>query len=302
MVLGIIAFGVSGVGVAIAASFVVRHWKEVRLLDPLSIKEERERQRREALLQRRFARMNADKIQPLRRLGAHLKRSAMRLYKRTEERLQAFEAMYKNIKHPLAAMAPTIRERMNTLLHEARTLMRDLKWADAERRYLEVLSLDQRQAEAYKGLGQIYLKQRLYPQAKETFEFLSKIKQADDATFAGLAEIAEAETDFKRAEAMRIKAVECNPRQAHRHAQLAQFYLARNEPNKAWPSAKRASDLEPTSAKYLEVSLEVAILLGDRKEARHRYDRLRLVSEDRTKFQSLRERVEALEKGVASKK
>ena len=296
MVVAIIAFLVSGVALVAAGFFLFRHWKEIRLLDPLSIKEERERQKREQLLHRRFSRLNANKLQPLRRFASHLKQSTARFYRRTEERLQSFEAVYKNIKHPFASLAPTTRERINTLLHEARTLLRDLKWAEAERRYLEALSLDQRQAEAYKGLGQIYLKQHLYPQAKETFEFLLKIKQADDATFAGLADIAEAQADDKRAEEMRLKAVEFNSRQAHRHVQLAQFYLARHEPNKAWPSAKRASDLEPGSAKYLEVSLEIAILLGDRKEARHRYDRLRLLSEDRNKMQVWREKVEALEK------
>lgn len=295
MLVSFIAFPVAGISLLALISLFVRHWKEIRLLDPLSIKEEREKKQRDELIHRRFERLHANKIEPFKRLGEKIKRSSARLYHRSYERLQAFEALYKNIKNPFSSVTPTTRERIKTLLREGRALIRDLKWADAERRYVEVLSIDAHQAEAYRGLGEIYLKQKLYPQAKETFEFLIKMKEADDATYTGLAEIAEAEENLQAAEEMRLKAVEYNPRQAHRHAQLATYYLEQGEPIKAWPSAKRASDLEPMSTKYLELSLEVAILLGDRKEARHRYDRLRLLSEDRTRFQSWRDKVEAME-------
>lgn len=295
MIIPILSFVVAILALVWVIMLVRKHWKEIRLLDPLSIKEERERQRREVVLKRRFHRINADSVQPFKRLGERMRRSLHRTYQNTEAKLQAFEDFYKSLKHPFSTVTPTTRERINTLLHEARALIRDLKWADAERRYLEVLSLDPRHAEAYKGLGQIYLKQKVYAQAKETFLFLVKMKSADDATYAGLADVAESENDFAAAEAWRLKAVEFNPRHAHRHAQLAEFYLAHQEPAKAWPSAKRASDLEQMSAKYLELSLEIAILLNDKKEARHRYDRLRLLSEDRGKYQSWREKVEALE-------
>ncbi|HEU0051474.1 MAG TPA: hypothetical protein VFQ60_05480 [Patescibacteria group bacterium] len=301
-IFAIFAFVIAFAALVWVILLVRKHWKEIRLLDPLSIKEERERQRREALLKRRFERLNADKIQPFRRLGEKMKRRVNHFYQKTYARLQAFESFYKNIKHPFSTVTPSTRERISTLLHEARALIRDLKWADAERRYLEVLSLDPRHAEAYKGLGFIYLKQKLFPQAKETFQFLIKMKEADDSTYAGLAEIAEAEEDKSEAESWHLKAVESSPRQAHRHAQLAQFYLDRHELAKAWPSAKRASDLEPLSAKYLELSLEIALQLGDRKEARHRYDRLRLLTEDRTKYQIWKEKVETLETTGESEK
>ncbi len=286
-------------GAFLVALFVVfRHWKEIALLDPNSIKEERERQKREQLILRRLERFRANQIEPMKRVGRGLWQSFAQGYARMEERLKSLEAFYRQTKRPFAAVAPSTRERLIALLGEARSLMRDLKWAEAERRFLEMLSLDARSADAYKGLGAIYLKQKLYEQARETYQFLIKMKRADHATYAGLAEIAEAEGDRARAEQMRLKAVETSPRQPHRHAELAGFYLARGEPAKAWPSAKRASDLEPASAKYLELSLESAILLGDQNEARARLDRLRLLTEDRARYQMWKEKVETL---VASK-
>jgi len=295
MILTIVAFLIAALAFGVAVWILVKHWEEIRLLDPLSIKEEQHRQKRELLIRKRFERIRAEQVQPFQRLGRHLQRVASNTFTRAQERLQTLESFYQNVAHPFSTMAPTMRERVKTLLDEGRALIRDQKWADAERRYLEILSLDDRHAEAYKGLGQIYLKQKLYPQAKETFDFVVKIKKADDTIYASLAEIAEAEPDLARAEAMRLKAVEASPRQAHRHAELANFYLEHQEDAKAWPSAKRASDLEPSSAKYLELSLDLALRMNDVVEARRRYNRLRLLTDDRSRFQHWRERVEGLE-------
>jgi tetratricopeptide (TPR) repeat protein len=295
MITAAIALPLAALGVGVAAYVVIKHWNDLQLLDPDSIKEEQERQSREALIKRRFDRLRADRVEPVKRLGRRLGQSIKKSYQRTYERLQAFEKLYQTAKQPFSTLTPSTRERVKTLLSEARSLMRDLKWADAERRYLEVLSLDTHQVEAYKGLGQIYLKQKLYPQAKETFEFVLKMRKADDVCYAALAEIAEASGDRAKAESMRLKAVEATPRQAFRHAELAQFYLAEQQSAKAWPSAKRASELEPQSAKYLELSLETAIVNGDLKEARQRFERLRLLSEDRSKFQQWRDRIEEMQ-------
>jgi tetratricopeptide (TPR) repeat protein len=295
MFIPILAFVVAAIAFGVVGLLLARRWGEVRLLDPMTIKEEQERKKREAMILRRFERVRADQVLPFRRIGRAIGHGTKNLYRKAYRHLLNVERMYKSAKSPFASMAPSGRERMKTLISEARTLMRDLKWAEAERRLLEVVSMDQHHADAYKLLGQLYLRQKLYPQATETFQFLLKMKKADDATYAGFAEIAEAAGDFTRAEAMRLKAVEVSPRNAFRQAELAEFYVEQKTAEKAWPAIRRACELEPTSAKYLEASLQVALELKDGVEARRRYDRLRLLSDDRSRFQSLREKVEALE-------
>lgn len=296
MVFSLIAFLIAAAAFAVAAYILWHQWEKIRLFDPESLKEEQHRQKRAEVIRRRFERMHADRVQPFKRLGRQMSRAASRSYQSLFERLQAFEAMYKNVKNPLAAMAPSTRDRIKMLLSEGRALARDIKYADAERRYLEVLALDGRQADAYKGLGQIYLKQKLYPQAKETFEFLLKIKKADDGVYAGLAEIAEAEGNWGQAETMHQKAVQASPRQAHRHAELAQYYLDRNQPVHAKEAIAKALDLEKNSAKYTEVALEIALMRKDLREARLRFDRLRVLSDDQSRFQGWREKIDALER------
>jgi tetratricopeptide (TPR) repeat protein len=293
-------FAIAGFILALAALLVAgwiiaRHWKELILLDPRSIKEEREREQREVLIRRRFDRMRTDRFSAVVRLGRRLSSGAKEAYANAYQRLKAFEAVYQNMATPFAAVAPSTRERIKGLLSEARSLARDLKWADAERRYLEMLSIEPRNAEAYQGLGQIYLRQRLFPQAKETFEFVLKIKKADDATYSGLAEIAESEGQLPLAETYLLKASDLNPKSAHRQAELAEWYVAHGQALKAKGFARRAAELEPASAKYAELSLEVALAQKDGAEARKCYERLRLLTEDHRKYQSWKEKIDALE-------
>ncbi len=295
MLLTILAFVIALAALGVAGSILWRKWEKIRLFDPESLREEQHRQKRAELIRRRFERMRADRSQPFRRLGRTIARTASNSYQSLYERLQAFETMYKNVKNPLAAMAPSTRDRIKLLLTEGRALVRDLKFADAERRFLEVLALDERQSDAYKGLGQIYLKQKLYPQAKETYEFLMKLKKLDDSVYAGLAEIAFAEGNVTQTEAMRLKAVQASPRQAFRHAELAEFYLEHGQLDRAKESAAKATDLEKNSLKYTELALEIALARKDLKEARLRFERLRLLSDDQSRIQLWREKLGVLE-------
>ena len=233
----------------VAFSIVRRHWSEIRLLDPDSVKEERQRRKRLEMIHRRFDRIRAEQLLPFRRLGRAIQLSASNFQKRLQERVHAFETTYRAVKNPFSAIAPTTRDRIKTLLSEGRSLARDLKFADAERRFLEILSLDSRQVDAYKGLGVIYLKQKLYPQARETFEFLLKLKKADDAVYAGLGEISEGEGDIVKAQSYRMKAAELGARQPQRHAELAEFLLRQNHPAEALVSAELAVSKEPGSVR-----------------------------------------------------
>jgi tetratricopeptide (TPR) repeat protein len=295
MLLSLLPFVGALVCLGVALSIVRRHWSEIRLLDPDSVKEERQRRKRLEMIHRRFERVRAEQLLPFRRLGRALRLGATAFQKRLQERVQTFETTYRSVKNPFSAIAPTTRDRIKTLLSEGRSLARDLKFPDAERRYLEILSLDSRHVDAYKGLGMIYLKQKLYPQARETFEFLLKLKKADDAVYAGLAEISEMEGDITKAQSHREKSVELGIRQPQRHAEYAEFLLRQNRPADALRSAEEAVSKEPGSARYMELALETALAAHDLKKARYWYDRYRLTAEDQQRFQTLREKVEKLE-------
>ncbi len=180
------------------------------------------------------------------------------------------------------------------MLREAASVAAGGDAARAERIYVEILKMNPRQGDAYRGLGMLYLLNRQYRQAKETLDYLVRIGGADGEVFAGLGTIAEANGAYTEAEAMRKRALEAEPDAAKRHAELAAFYVRRETPRLAWGLAKKACELDPSSSAYLELSVASAILLADRKEADARYERLRLMGYDRSKLQRLKEKLDAL--------
>ena len=275
---------------AAIAVVLFKHWKEIRLLDPDTIRAEQERQVRERIVRQRFDRRLRHLLTPVARAGHGFVEQLTRTYHQVEQRLAKATAELGGVEAPAADLPSDIRQ----LLTEAAAWSRDAKWAEAERAYLEILKHDSRQLQAYRGLGALYLGQKQYAQAKETYQFLNRINGCDDACFAGLAEVAEREGNLVDAETMRKRAVEVAPKLAHRHAELSGFYLAHGSPDYAWQSAKRASDLEPDEPRFLELSVEAAILVRDRDEAECRHERLRMLSGDRQKLQALREKIDAM--------
>lgn len=274
--------------VACIAAVLFKHWKEIRLLDPDTIRTEQERKTRTHIVAQRFQRRLENFMVPVKHTGRGMLDRIMRSYRQVEERLSRAAS---NGTRPLDEPS----ERMGLLLGDAHALVRDGKYAEAERAYLEILKLDERQIDAYRGLASLYLAQRQYPQAKELYRFLERIHGADDACYAGLAEIAETTGDVTTVEAMRKRAVEVAPKNATRHAELAAYYLAHGSPEFARASARRAVDLDPDAPRNLEICLESAILLASRKEAERCYDRLRLLSVDPSRLRSYREKIDALQ-------
>ncbi|GMU25749.1 MAG: hypothetical protein AMXMBFR16_06540 [Candidatus Uhrbacteria bacterium] len=287
LVLALLAAGV-------IALVLVKHWGEIRLLNPETIRAEQERKARDRMVRDRFQRRLRVLTAPLGQAGRRAVAAFKQRYRRMESRLA---------KAAGASMAGSNDDGdardMKSKLQEARALLRDGKWAEAERAFLEILKRDKRRIEGYRGLALLYLQTKQYKQAKELFHFLIRIHGDDDSTYAGLGDIEEAEGDLGQAEHMRKKALEKNPRLAKRHAELAQFYVKYGSPEYAWVHAKKACELDPKSPRFLELSVETAILVRDRAEAERRYDRLRLVSHDRSKLQSLQEKIDALPLGRA---
>jgi tetratricopeptide (TPR) repeat protein len=283
------------IAAVIIAAVLRRHWKEIRLLDTDTIRAEKERQARERIVEQRLERRLQIALHPLQRFGRLIGERAMKTYRNAEERLvHVSSQVQSNMRGWQMPTQEDTSGSVQRLLVEASAYAQEHKWAEAERAYLEILKQNERELEAYRGLGALYLKQRQLDQARETFAFLERVQGADDATYAGMAELAELEQDLPRAEQLRKRAVEKAPKSAMRHAELAQFYLANGSPEYASASAKRACELEPSSAAHLELSVEAAILVRDRASAEKQLERLRLVSTDRERVQVLKEKVDAM--------
>jgi len=271
------------VAAAVIAAVFFKHWKEIRLLDPDTIKTEQDRQRRDLEVMQRLDRRMRQFAKPAQKFA----RSLRRTYRRAEERLMRASGLDKSSG---SDTSPAIR----SLLKSAVVATENGEFAEAERTYMEILKQDRHQFEAYRGLGALYMQQRAWPQAKETFLFLERIRGCDDGCYANLAAIARQEGKVADAEGWQKRAVEVAPRNAERHRELAELYMANGASDYAWISARRAAELDPSNPRVLELSVRAAILVRDREEAERRYEQLRPLTRDRQLLQSLREQIDGI--------
>ena len=281
------------VALAVIGVVVFRHWKEIRLLDPDTIRQEQERKVRDRIVRQRFDRRLRKLSIPVQRVGRSIAERLTRSVRQIEGRLARTAGSVPRSGPSDNGVGET-SEAVRMLLDEAASYADKGGWAQAERAYLEILKHDSRQLVAYRGLGRIYLAQKSYTQAKETFKFLDRIQGCDDACYAGMALIAEAEGNATDAEQFRIHAADAAPKNPIRHVELARFYLSHGSPDYAAQSAQRALELEPENPAFLELSLEAAILLADRTEALRLFDQLRAVSTDRQTLHAFQRKIDAL--------
>lgn len=165
----------------------------------------------------------------------------------------------------------------------------------AERLFIEVIKINPREAEAYRGLGKTYLAMEKLKEAKETFEFLAKLKPDEDRVYNYLGMVAEAQG--KKAEAIRYfeEAVRLNDRLAVRFYDLGRMYASAKRPAAALRNFARATEIEPNNPKYLDQLLEMSIITGDVDLAQEVYDRLRLTNPENQKLPEFKQRIEEME-------
>lgn len=119
------------------------------------------------------------------------------------------------------------RKKIAELLEKGNALVKEEQFAEAEKKFIEVLSFESQNLESYQALGEIYCAQKEWEHAVQVFEHLKKLTPNDAAVMHKLGEV----------------------------------YQALNHPKKAYDVFYRAVELEENNPKYLTSLIEVSIRL-----------------------------------------
>lgn len=219
---------------------------------------------------------------------------------RAAERLVELEETYRRrlLRRPLGDVLAH-QQAIASLLREAELLELDEKFDQAERRYLDVLKLDSRHVETYELLGRLYYRQRRYDEARQTFEFLTRLHGGAEAGYGGLGLVAAERGDLAAAAAAYRQSLRLNPDVASVHYNLAKVHAALDDLDSAAREVGAAIALEPANPRYLDYGVEVAILQRDRSAAQELLDRLAEANPENTKLAQHREAIEALGRAVS---
>lgn len=180
------------------------------------------------------------------------------------------------------------------LLNDAAFSLAEGNLEEAEKRYLAVIRLDAKHADAYLGLGDVYRRQGQTDEAKETYQFVAQLDPNNDIARMKLAELAEETGDTAEAIRQYEQAVLLNDNIPSRFFKLSELLASLGEYQTAFEASRQAVELEPENPKYLDMLAEVGILSQNKDAARDAYERLRMVNPENQKLAVLKDKIERM--------
>jgi len=214
------------------------------------------------LIERKIDRKLNVLIEKIKPLSEKISRSFGEQFKNFKKRIINLEHKYKEKDKGLVKNSASLKQNIKTLLEEADCLAKEESPEKAEKKYLEVIGLDNRNIIAYAGLGNIYYKKGEFIGAREAMEYVVKLAEN------GYGEL-EA-TDF---------------------VLLSLIYKSLNDFKNAFKSIKKAIKLEPNNPKNLDLLCKISIINRDKKEAKDACDKLESVNPDNESINEFRKEI-----------
>lgn len=272
--------GIILVAMIIIAIIVIRHLPQAAAIDLEALPAEQEAAMKAALMEKRFKRKILEfknRLLPFfRKLGSNFQRAGKSL----QQKVSSMEQRYRQKPHTMTSeQQEEVKQKIKTLLQAGDEHALAEHWAEAESKYIEVLSWDHKNLDAYFGLGEVYFERKEYAQAKETLGYLLKLIQAQEAGDETVSTFSSPLTSSQINEA---------------YYDFAVCLQALNELEPANKQMKILMERDANNPKYLDKATELSILLGERVSAQEFFNALKQVNPDNQKLDSLQEQIDKL--------
>ena len=280
-------------GLALIWSVLVKKFPQLKLIDLSTMAKERHAEVKSRIMKDRFERSLGALSNRTSGVAAKASGKVRGLYDRAYGSLKKMEAKMDGRPASVTTQAKPAATPADGLATAAKAHQEE-RYADAEAAYIEVLKRDAKSIEAYRGLAELYIDQRLYDQAAETLEFLLRLTGDDDRALGRLGQVEASRGNFQEAEARYLRSIELSAGAAAYRADLGRVYLAAGEARKAYEQFRTVLQAEPHNPKYLDYFLEASILVGDPDSAREALAALREANPENAKLADFRARIDAM--------
>jgi tetratricopeptide (TPR) repeat protein len=154
-----------------------------------------------------------------------------------------------------------IDKKITSSLDEAENLIKEDDFETAEKKLIEAISLDSKNIEAFKALGELYLRKKSYSEASETLKHVLKLTEGRDS---------EAYFDL--------------------------FFVCKEmgDYGDALTNINSALEIEPNNPRYLDSLLEISIINKDKISAFKAYKKLKEANPENQKLEELKKQVDEL--------
>lgn len=246
-----------GIGVASVVFILIRKMPQLRVINVDSIAKERTRKIKEQIILQKFQRVSGAKLKGVSSFAVMTGRLVSRTGRRVVQRLYSLEQYYQKLKRSASEGQHAYdAETIHRLIEEAETLRQKDELIPAEKIYIDIISHNPKSVDAYEGLGNLYLANGQFDQARETLQFSLRLSPNDASVFVSLSELE----------------MRCD------------------QPKAALSHLKKAIQKRPKNPKYLDLYIEVSLKAGSLKDASEGIKRLKEVNPDNQKIKDFEER------------
>ncbi|MFA5359104.1 MAG: tetratricopeptide repeat protein [Patescibacteria group bacterium] len=248
------------------------------------------------------------------KLRRNLVESSRKMAKKMKPTLEkifgSFKTTYQNVldlekryRAKVSAHTPQEKEKIiqqaGDLVSEGRKLTEEEEFEAAERKFIDAISLDHKNIEAYQGLGDLYWEKGKLDQAQETFEYIIKMNADNFDAYSRLGNIAIAQGDLEKARGYYLKSLELDSQAAVRYFDLANVYKESRDYSSAKDSLEKAVGLEPNNPRYLDSLIDICIIVGDKDEAKDTLAHLKKVNPENNKIKEFAKKIRDLGKPLS---
>lgn len=241
MVLTIILLSVLGISLIVLVVLLFMKAPSVLVIDPSSSKDAKAKELKRDILKKRLERATAVPIESARDIALAPFVLMQRAVRGVAGRLKALEHSYTQMQK---SGKPVNEDAVRQLYEEAEDAFRSGETDDAEKRLIELISINPKHAEAFELLGRVYMQTKDYSLARETLLHVLKLSPKNASVHASLGEVSELE----------------------------------GKDEAAFESYKKAMELSPNNPKYLDFFISAAIKSENIKEAKEALERLKEVN------------------------
>ncbi len=175
-----------------------------------------------------------------------------------------------------ALSGEALQIKIQSILDEVDILLRNERTSEAEKKLIDVISLDPKEVRAYRGLAEIYMEQKEWHQAKDVLKYACRLLGDRLARAGGEA------------------AGEATQRLTYALYDLAMVYNSLAMDNKALECLKQAQEIDSKNPKILDAILSQYILMGQRLKAERALQQLKDANIENQKVEEFESKIRQL--------
>lgn len=266
MIYNILPIIIIAVCLAIIISIIIKKFPELKALNVDSIPEERDAKVKEKIISNRVNRKTQAFFNKAAAFFFPIIGKIKENFRRLFQKVSELEKQYEKKESIFTEDdKKTIDLRVKELLAAAETFKEKSQLLDAEKKYIEIITLDSKNLDAYEGLAKIYLQKKEFDQAKETYIFLIKA--------------AEKTKNFSP-----IKL-------AVFYFDLAEIFKNSDKMNKCFDLMKKVISLDTNNPKYIDFYLDCSIILKRKMDAMRALKHLKQINPENRKIVDFEKRI-----------